>query len=59
MLRLYDKIHAHADGQGCLFGFILTGGEARDYNAVVGPLAVTGHLTELDQFKFDGHTDRD
>ncbi|UWU12543.1 IS5 family transposase (plasmid) [Sinorhizobium medicae] len=34
------KIHARADGQGRPLGFILTGGEASDYNAVPDLLAI-------------------
>lgn len=34
------KIHARADGQGRPLGFILTGGETSDYNAVPGLLAM-------------------
>ncbi len=34
------KIHARADGQGRPLGFVLTGGEASDYNAVPDLLAI-------------------
>nr|WP_244490988.1 transposase [Paramesorhizobium deserti] len=34
------KIHARADGQGRPLGFILTGGEASDYNAVPDLLTI-------------------
>ena len=34
------KIHARADGQGRPLGFILTGGEASDYNVIPGLLGM-------------------
>lgn len=40
MRWLYDKIRAHAEGQGRPLGFILTGGVASDYNAIPGLLAM-------------------
>jgi len=38
--RHYDKNYARADGQGRPLGFVLTGGEASDYNAVPDLLAI-------------------
>ncbi|MFF2323305.1 transposase [Agrobacterium sp. NPDC058088] len=40
-------MHARADGQGRPLGFILTGGEASDYNAVPDLLAMPGAKPRL------------
>ncbi len=44
---LYNKTHARADGQGRPLGFILTGGEASDYNAVPDLLAIPVNKPKL------------